>query len=135
MIIDSRLEFATAQALTATAASENSIDLSHARKIGPGEPMWIVVVARTALGGSSPTLKVGLETDDNSSFSSAATKLESEVKSAMAIGDKIVLPFPYENERHIRLKFTLSGTSPTITVDAFLTNQEPASWEAQPDAI
>ena len=42
---------------------------------------------------------------------------------------------PWQNERYLRLNYTLGGTTPTATVDAFLTNQDPASWLAYPDAI
>lgn len=135
MFIDSRLEFSIDQALTANAASTNSIDLGQARKIGPGSPMWVVIVAKAALGGTSPTFQAHIETDDNSGFSSARAVASTEQRSAMAIGDKLVLPMPYDNEQYLRLDFDLGGTSPTITVDAFLTSQEPESWEAQPDAL
>jgi hypothetical protein len=29
----------------------------------------------------------------------------------------------------------MTGTSPTATVDAWLTNQDPTTWVAQPDAL
>jgi hypothetical protein len=137
MIIDKRLQVATDQALTATAASTDVIDLSADRDIGPGESMWLVVVAKTGLGGTSPTLAVSIETDDNSSFSSAATLLTGPTLAAAAFvtGQVIVMPMAMSNERYLRAKFTLGGTSPTATVDAFFTNQEPNIWTAAPDPI
>lgn len=45
------------------------------------------------------------------------------------------MPFPHTNERYVRAKYTLGGTDPTFTIDAFLTSQEPPNWQALPDAI
>lgn len=137
MIIDKRLEFSAAQALTATAASTNSIDVGVARQIGPGEPLWIVIVSKAAPGGTSPTIAISVETDDNTGFSSAATLATHPTLAAAAFGSgtRIVIPVPYSNERYLQLKYTLGGTSPTFTVDAFLTNQEPPQLTQYPDAI
>lgn len=137
MIIDSLLQFSNSQALTATAASTDSVDLSSDRDIGPGEPMWLVVVSEVAPGGTSPTIVISIETDDNSSFSSAATVYThaSIAGAAFGAGTKVVIPWPMANERYIRVKYTLGGTSPTFTVSSFLTSQEPTSWTSLPDAI
>jgi hypothetical protein len=137
MIFDKTLQVSADQALTATAASTDVIDLSSDRDVGPGNPMWWVVVAKTGLGGTSPTLAVSIETDDNSSFSSAATELTGKTlaQAAFATGAIYVLPMAFYNERFVRLKYTLGGTSPTATVDAFLTSEDPRSWVSLPDAI
>ena len=42
---------------------------------------------------------------------------------------------PFENERYLRLNNTLGGTSPGVTINAFLTDQDPSSWQAYPDGI
>ena len=137
MIIDSRLQVSDQQALTATAASTNVIDLGSQRLIGPGDPLWWVIVARIGLGGTSPTLVPSVETDDNSGFSSAATLVTYPQLAAAGFvtGTRIVIPMTFTNEQYLRLKYTLGGTTPTATVDAFLTNQDPASWSAFADAI
>lgn len=137
MIIDKRMQVSSSQALTATAASTDVIDLGSDRDIGPGRSMWLVVVAKTGLGGTSPTLAVSVETDDNSGFSSAATLLTGPTlaAAAFATGQIHVLPMPMTNERYIRAKFTLGGTSPTATVDAWFTDQDPQTWAAQADAL
>lgn len=135
MIIDKRLQVSSAQALTATAASTDVLDLSQDRDIGPGAPIWLVVVPTVALAGTSPTLQVSIETDDNSSFSSAATLVTGKSLTSFPVGSAYVLALPYDNERYLRAKFTLGGTSPTCTVDAFFTNQEPKSWVAASDGL
>jgi hypothetical protein len=139
MIIDSRLNVSRMQALTGTSAvaSTDTIDLGSTRLIGPGEAMWWVIVARVGLGGTTPTMTISIQTDDNSAFSSAATldTAPTLAAAAFATGQKIILPMPWTNERHLRLSYTMGGTSPTCTVDAFLTNLEPESWIAYPNAI
>lgn len=136
MIIDKNLQVATAQAFTASAASEDSIDLGNSRNIGPGRPMWLVAACKVSLGGTStPTVSVAVQTDSASNFGTVQTKMTSQAKAGVVAGDRIVVPFPYENERYVRAYVTLTGTDPTITLDIWLTDQEPTSWESQPDAI
>jgi len=91
MIIDYNLQFSDAQALTVDAASTNIIDLGSDRDIGVGEEMKVALNFDVAMGGTSPTLSVLVQTDDNSSFSSATTVLTSRSIAAAAIGDTLVL--------------------------------------------
>jgi len=135
MIIDSRLEFSDAQALTATAVSTNIIDLSSDRDVGVGEPLWLVISCDVALAGTSPTLDIDLQTDSAAGMSSPTVIMSSVQKTAMAAGDKIVLAVPNANEQFLRVNYTIGGTTPTVTLSAWLTDQEPTSWTAQPDAI
>jgi len=120
MILDKFLQLSATQALTATAASTNSITLDASQQIGIGEPMALVVSVGVALGGTSPTISFGVETDNNSGFSSATTLVTSQVFTALAAGDTIVIPLGHTNEQYLRAKYTLGGTSPTATVDAYL---------------
>lgn len=121
-ILDAQLLFSDGQALTATAVSTNIIDLSSDRDVGTGEPMAVVVGFDVALAGTTPTISVALQTDDNSSFSSPATIATGVSLSAAAAGTKVVLPVPADTsvERYLRLNYTLGGTTPTATVTAFL---------------
>lgn len=135
MIIDKRLQVSSQQALTATAGSTDVVDLGSARNVGPGEPLWLVMIARTAMTGTSPTLSVAVQTDDNSGFSSPASIVASQTFTALAAGQMVALAVPFANERYLRANYTLGGTSPAVTVDAFFTNQDPTAWTAQPDAI
>ncbi len=137
MIIDSRLEFSDAQAVTATAASTNIVDLTQDRDIGPGSPMWVICQLDVAAdaGNSDETYSVGLETDDNASFSSAAVISTFTFTRGDAAGTRKVIGVPYGNERYVRLNYTVGGTSPSMTVSAWLTDQEPESWVSYPDAI
>jgi hypothetical protein len=130
MIIDKRLQVATDQAVTgaATSASTDAVDLGTDRDVGPGRPLWLIVAIKVALGGTTPTFNFSIQTDDNSSFSSPTTLVTSETLSGAAAapaGKLMALAVPLTNERYIRAAFTLAGTSPTITVDAWFTDQEP----------
>lgn len=122
MYIDSQHLFSDAQALTATGVSTNIIDLGADRNIGVGEPMAVVINCDVALGGTSPTLVVTLQADDNSGFSSASTVIALPSVSTLAAGAQLVLPVPQnlDTERYVRLNYTLGGTSPTVTLTAYL---------------
>lgn len=139
MYMDKRLQVSTQQALTGTdpVPSTDVIDLSVLRLVGPGEPLWWVIAARVALAGTTPTLDIKAQTDDNSGFSSAADLVAYPQLAAagFTLGTRLVLPFTFTNERYLRLLYTMGGTTPTATVDAWLTNQDPSSWRAFPDAI
>lgn len=136
MIVDANLQFSDAQALTATEASTNSIDLKQDRDVGIGKPLFLVIQSQAAPGGTSPTIAISHETDDNSSFSSPATVAVSPTLTAaqFALGTIYAMEWPRTNERHNRLKYTLGGTSPTFTVSAFLTSEPPPGWQALPAA-
>lgn len=120
MFVDSQLMFSDAQALTTTAVSTNIIDLSVDRNIGKGEPMAIVLTFGVDSGGTSPTLQVVLQTDNDVAFGSLTTIASSAVVLDAVAGDSIVLPIGYSNERYLRLSYVTGGTTPTATVDAYL---------------
>jgi hypothetical protein len=139
MIIDKRLQVSSLQALTGTSLvpSTDVVDLGSLRLIGPGEPLWWVIAARVGLAGTTPTLDIAVQTDDASNFPSAATIASHPQLAAAAFtaGTRIVIPMAFNNERFLRLAFTMGGTTPTATVDAWLTNQHPQAWSAFADAI
>ena len=62
MILDKQNEFCTAQAVTASAASTNVIDLSEARNLGLGDGLYVVVTVDVAMtdSGSDSTVDVFL---------------------------------------------------------------------------
>lgn len=143
MIMDATGLFSDSQAITATAASTNLIDLGSgaaasgtgvgARGVGVGTdiPLTCNVVEAFA---TLTSLTITIETDDNASFSSAATAWTSptytlaQLNSAYA-GDLNLLPdrLPTSvNERYVRLKYTVGGSSATtgkITAGTVLAKQ------------
>ena len=125
MILDKDLQLSDSQALTATAVATNVIDLGAARDIFSGEPMCIMMNVEVAADFTSAneTYAFGIETDDNSSLSSA-TVLSSVTLAASVLTAKSVhiLPIPSAAtlERYLGLRYTLGGTTPTVTVSAHL---------------
>lgn len=142
MILDAQNSFSNGQAVTGAGAtpSTDSVDLGAIRQMGVGEPLYVVVNVPVGAGGTTPTLSVGIQTDDNSAFSSPATLSTSPVYPAAQIGAgaQFVYPLPVSGmERHLRLLYTLGGTSPTITLDAHLVTSAqlaalyPSGWAIQ----
>ena len=75
MILDAQNLFSDEQAITASAASTNIIDLGAERRIGTGEPIDILIqlVADMTDSGSDSTVAVTLQTDTDVAFGSPAT--------------------------------------------------------------
>lgn len=137
MILDAELQFSEAQALTATVASTNTLDLKHKRDIGIGKDLYLVIQSLADPGGTSPSIIIIIETSPNVAFSPFVTIAVSPALTAarFAMGTIYALPWPrQEVDRHNRLKYTLAGTDPTFTVRAFLSSEPPPGWRALPAA-
>lgn len=135
MILDRENAFSQSQAVTgaATTASTDVIDLSQVRQIGSGKDLYAVITVEVAAGGTTPTMAILVQSDDNAGFSSATTMLTSPTFAAAQLtsSTQIVIPLPQQGyERYLRLAYTLGGTSPTITVSAHLaeTYQQDAKY-------
>jgi len=124
MYLDSQLQFSSGQALTGTAVSTNDIDLGIDQDIGKGEPMAVVVVATvdSDFTTGDETYAVDVLTDNDVAFGSPSTVMSSGVflGSSFKQGDKIIVPIGHVNERYLRVNFALGGTTPIVTVDAYL---------------
>lgn len=124
MILDDKLKLSDDQALTASGASTNSIDLDVARDLGRGEPMAVVVVITTAANtaDADETYEFKIQTDDNSGFSSATDLTKYQPTAAdLVAGYTFVIPFTFTNERYLQLYATLGGTTPSVSFDAYVT--------------
>lgn len=124
MIIDAQLLYSDAQAVTADAGSTNVVDHGQDRNLGLGEPLAAVITVDVAADGTTgdETYVVLLETDDNAAFSSATEVARVTIPRGSAAGTKFVIPVPPTTsiERFTRLYYDVGGTTPTITVTAFL---------------
>lgn len=126
MIFDRTLLFSNAQAITATAASTDSIDLGAtgtvmfaasalSRDIGRGSsvPLLIQVVESF---NTLTSLTVAVQCDDNSGFSTPKNVLEVTLPLASLVAGRtfpiIAIP-PGVNERYMRINYTVTGTAPT----------------------
>lgn len=113
--------FSDRQAITATAASTNTIDLGPImagvkRDIGPGKPIPLLlqVVEDFAAAGAA-TLAVSLQVDDNTAFSSPKTVASLSAMDLASLKAGKQLPLDYiprgTDERYMRLNYTV-GTGP-----------------------
>ena len=128
MIMDATLQFSNAQAITASAASTNTIDLGATgtvygaaaaivRDVGKGEAIPLAVTV-TETFATLTSLTISIETDDNSSFSSAKTVWRSPAYTVaqLTVGAEYILPDALPvgtNERYVRLYYTVAGSNAT----------------------
>ncbi|WP_045834470.1 Bbp16 family capsid cement protein [Hyphomicrobium sp. 99] len=142
MIFDNQSLLSDAQAITASAASTNVIDLGAtgrvygaavnlARDIGKGcsIPLLIQVIEAFTASGSA-TLQFSLEVDDNESFSSAKTVWQSRaIGKAELVQGFIVVPEYITrgtDERYARLYYTVATgpmTAGKVTAGVTMGNQ------------
>ena len=123
MIMDRTGLFSDGQAITATAASTNLIDLGPigggvTRDIGLGTAIPLALSVTQSFNNLT-SLTISVETDDNAAFSSANTVYTSPAYTLaqVAAGAKYLLPDAIPagtNERFVRLKYTVAGTAPTL---------------------
>jgi len=141
MLLDAQHQFSDSQALTATALSTNVIDLSADRSIGNGEPMCIVfnveVAADQTTGDEDYTFDVeyasnagittGRKLIGRRIFESGTPTAPAEDADLLVAGFKFVIPIPpaalSESEQYLGVRYTLAGTTPSITVSAYLMPQ------------
>lgn len=114
MILDQNLVLSDAQAITATAASTNTIDLSVARDVGPGYELPLLIQVGEAFNNLT-SLTVEVQTDDNTSFSSPRSLASQTIPLAsLTVGAKSAIQkVPVGTERYVRLNYTVTGTAPT----------------------
>lgn len=127
MYIDRQNLFGQDQAVTASAASTDYIDLGSARDVGNGEPLEVLVlVTESATAAGAATVQVAVQTDDNSSFSSATNLVLSDAipKASLTAGTEVLrVKVPHGTERYLRLYFTV-GTGP-LTAGKFTSGLVP----------
>ncbi len=138
MILDAQHQFSSAQALTSTALATNVIDLTVDRSIGNGTPMGVVFVCTVAAdqgtGDEDYTFDIEYASDAGITtarklvgrriFESGTPTAPAEDADLLVAGFQFVIPVPpaalSESERYLGVRYTLAGTSPSITVSAYL---------------
>jgi hypothetical protein len=113
MYIDRQNLFSQDQAVTASAASTDYIDLGAARDLGNGTRLEILVLVTEAVTATgSATVQVALQSDDNSSFSSPTNLVLSDAipKASLTVGTQVLrVAVPHGTERYVRLYFTVAS--------------------------
>ena len=132
MIMDGQLQFSDAQTITASAASSNYYDMGAVRNIGVGEDLYLVFIVTTAFtdSGSDSTVTPSLQTDDNTSFSSAATIRTFDTLAALTAAKTTRIyslePFTKAGvfERYLQIYYTVAnGNLTTGAISAFIVNK------------
>lgn len=114
MILDAALLFDNNVQHLTTEAGTDYIDLGSNRNLGVGEELYFFAVVTVAFtdSGSDSTMTLSLETDDNSSFSSATSAQTIGTFAALsAIGTRLVAKLQPDKivERYLRLKYTVAN--------------------------
>ena len=128
MWVDALLLLSDAQAITADAVSTNTIDLGGTNKmIGDGEPLavqfTIDVGADFTTGDETYIFQIIQSAAANlSSPDVLATRTVSAASLGLAAGVKtsVGMPMGTPTKRYIGANYDVGGTTPTITVTAFL---------------
>jgi hypothetical protein len=136
MHIDSETRLSDGQALTATAVATNVVDLGVASSIGNGEPLAVVftvdVAADQTTGDEDYTFDVEYSSSADQStgyvlmgrriFESGTPAAPAQDADLLVVGYRFVIPIPPtvagDDARYIGARYTLAGTTPTITVTA-----------------
>lgn len=129
MITDALLQLSSAQAVTATAFSTNTIDLGpNTRDIGPGEELNISIAvdtAATAAGAATVTFQLVTSANANLSTPTVILATDAIAKTALTAGARFNLPIPHQTlaqglalgQRYLGLQYTVA-TGP-LTAGAF----------------
>lgn len=78
-----------------------------------GQSLWAAVHV-TAVSGTTPSLTVNVQTDDNAGMSSATTRVSSSAFTGVG-AQFLTVAGPFAGETHIRITYTISGTTPSFT--------------------
>lgn len=140
MYVDKKLEFSDGQAITATAISNNVVDLIGASQdIGTGEPTYLVVQVDETFNNLDD-LTITLESSAAEALTSATTHFSSgaiALANLTAGSQLVAVALPAGNYlRYLGARYTVGGaTAPTAgQVSAFLTT-DVQRWKAYPDAL
>jgi hypothetical protein len=138
MILDAQQMFSDSQAITADAVGTNVIDISTARAIGNGEPMAVLfcceVAADQTTGDEDYTFEVEYATNAGQTtgrqligrrvFESGTPTAPAQDADLLVAGYRFAIPLPplttAEDGQFIGVRYDVTGTTPTITVSAFL---------------
>lgn len=135
MILSANLVLSDSQNVTGTGdtASTNIIDLGAPgtpvgassaieQDIGKGNPIPILVQLAADSAGTSQTLDVKLQVDADEAFSNPTDVAVAPQMSEGDQGDRVGIFWIPEgtDEQYVRLLYTLGGTSPDYTLDAYV---------------
>jgi hypothetical protein len=138
--VDKLTEMSDEQAVTASAASTDYIDLEDAgRDVGVGEETYLVIIVdESVTAAGAATVVFALETDDNSGFSSATALVATAAipKATLVAGyEVLVVALPHNCERYLRVYYTVATGPLTAGKFTAMVVKDPEAWKSYPDAL
>jgi hypothetical protein len=115
-ILDRQVLFSSEQAIVASAASTDVIDLgSSSRDVGAGEPVEVLVTVTQSFDALT-TMTTTLQTSSTENFSSPVqlTAASLPLASLVAGARFSLTAVPRGVLRYLRLSYTVSGSNPTV---------------------
>ena len=114
MLFDAKVLFSNQQAITATAASTDSVDRGDTKDVGAAGDVPIAIQVTESFNNLT-SLKVDIQTDTVSGFGSAVTLASMTVLLAdLKAGYQLpVITLPKGCKQFLRLNYTVTGTAPT----------------------
>jgi hypothetical protein len=140
MRIDKDTQFSDSQAVTATAISENVIDVNHAsnalKDLGlRGQPAYLYVLCTEAFA-TATSVTITLESDSTANLATSATvhfTTGAVLIAALTAGAQVVkiqLPETATYERYVGLRYTIGGSNATAgKFTSFIAGNIPG-WKA-----
>lgn len=115
MITDKLLRVSEDQALTTTAVSTNTIDLSVARDVGEGTALYMNFAVTTALAnGTSVTFEVVSSANANLGTPTVIGSSNAVLTAALTVGKNVVVrinpDIAGKGQRYLGARYTIAGT-------------------------
>jgi hypothetical protein len=112
--LDRQVLFSNDQAVTASTASTDVVDLGPNRDVGAGEPIQVLIQIVEAFNNLD-TLGVSLQTSATENFASPTTLTAATLPlSGLTVGARFpITTVPGGALRYLRLYYTVAGTNPS----------------------
>jgi len=128
MILDKLLKVSSAQALTATAYSTDTIDDANNSDISVGEPLVAVFQVNVAADFTTTdeTYEFQVVDSANANLSAHNVLVSKVIPAAQLTANSIhYLPIPplSKSARYLGTRYVLGGTTPSVTVTAYIQPQ------------
>jgi len=129
MLLDALNRFSDKQAVSATAVSENVLDLRADRDLAVFSALEVVAIPCTKDGSAlegEGTLAVSVETSETEDFATAEVLVQSAPVTAEQLNKgPIGIKLPYGGKRFLRLNYTVNGAITGLLLTSGLTIATP----------
>lgn len=129
MLLDALNRFSDKQAVTATAVSDNIVDLGTNRDLAVYSSLEVVAIPCTADGADiegEGALSMAVETSETEDFSEATVLVQSAEMGVEELNKgPLGIKLPYGGKRFLRLNYTVEGTLTGLLITSGLTIATP----------